>query len=201
VATKLPTTTIPFRLRGRDGIVTVEYDVNEDPARWGYEELQQDWYSSEIVRGFPVMQAKIDHPAEGYAAFMGWIQVVRYEVRDPAGQETVTIVDMPPQLLETGSPYFSFGLLPTAFDAPAIVANDVTWDADTFLVSTPDALLSRVIRPTCGFRWGYRVRAGDVMILPLQIADPEDWERNRPELSGKFADWSFEDASSWAEIR
>ena len=61
----LDTTTIPFRLRGVDGHVAVQYGVNDDPVRWGYPVLALEWFSEEIVRGFPVMQATVDHPSEG----------------------------------------------------------------------------------------------------------------------------------------
>jgi hypothetical protein len=82
----LAVTHIPFRLRGVEGTVTVEYGVNDDPERWGYLDLKLDWYSPDAVRGFPVMQASVHHPSEGYAADVGWIQVVRYTVRDPGAE-------------------------------------------------------------------------------------------------------------------
>lgn len=98
------TTRIPFTLRGDDGWVTAQYGVNEDPARWRYPVLELEWYRPELVRGFPVMQATVEHPAEGYAATMGWLQVVRYEVRDPGEEERQTVFDVPPQLSDTETP-------------------------------------------------------------------------------------------------
>lgn len=201
MADDLSTTTIPFLLRGLEGQVTIKYGVNEDPARWGYDELDLDWYRPDLVRGFPVMEASVQHPAEGYAADMGWLQVVRYEVRDPGDEEQVTVFDVPPQLSETETPYLAFGVRPTAFDAPSIEASDVTWDADTFLVYTPDAVLSRVLRPLCGFRWGYTVHNGAVRVTPLNVADPDDWQRNLPDLRGRFTTWTFEGISSWASAQ
>ena len=187
------TTMIPFRLRGVDGQVTVQYGVNEDPVRWGYSVLELKWFSPELVRGFPVMQATVEYPAEGYAANMGWLQVVRYVVRDPGEEERQTVFDVPPQLSETEAPYLAFGVRPTAFDAPSITAQDVNWDADTFLVYTPDAVLSRVLRPICGFRWGYEVLGGIVEVNPLSLADPDDWRRNLSDLRRRFSTWTFED--------
>jgi hypothetical protein len=193
----LDLTKIPFRLRGVDGSITVQYGVNEEPARWGYSVLELEWFRPELVQGFPVMQATVEHPAEGYAADMGWLQVVRYEVRDPGDEERQTVFDVPPQLSETETPYLAFGVRPTAFDAPSIEAQDVTWDADTFLVYTPDAVLSRVLRPLCGFKWGYRVQGGVVHVNPLSVAARNDWRRNLSDLRRRFSSWTFVEASSW----
>ncbi len=155
----------PFELRGVSGTINVRYGVNDDPRRWGYEVLDLDWYQEDRVRGFPVVQASVEHPAEGYAAQMGWVQVVRYQVADAGSEEDTTVFDVPPQLSETDTPYLAFGVRPTMFDAPAIGAREVTWRASTFLTYTPDALLSRVVSPLRGFTWGYDVVAGDVRIL------------------------------------
>jgi hypothetical protein len=193
VANGLDITAIPFRLRGADGTVSVLYGVNEDPVRWGWAVLGLEWFSPELVRGFPVMQATVEHPAEGYAADMGWIQVVRYDVRDPGEEEQVTTFDVPPQLAETDTPYAAFGVRPTFFDSPAMGAKDATWTADTFLVYTPDAVLSRVIRPICGFSWGYRLQEGVALLDPLSIGDASDWRRNLPDLREQFPTWSFEE--------
>jgi hypothetical protein len=192
----LTTTSIPFRLRGVEGRVSVRYGVNEDPLRWGYGVLELDWFRPERVRGFPVLLASIEHPAEGYAADMGWIQVVRYEVRDPDEQERATVFDVPPQLANTETPYAAFGVRPTFFDAPAIGASEVTWDADTFLVYTPDAVLSRVLRSLCSFRWGYRVEGGTVRVEPLRTSGPDAWERNLPDLRERFPSWTFENETA-----
>jgi hypothetical protein len=186
-------TRIPFRLRGVDGTVSVEYGVNQDPERWGYAVLNLDWYRREAVHGFPFMQASVDHPSEGYAANMAWIQVVRYVVRDPGDEHDAIVFDVPPQFSDSDVPYFAFGVRPTVFDAPSIVANDVTWRAATFLVYTPDAVLSRVLRSVCGFTWGYDVRAGVREVKPLRVADYEDWRTILPDLRGRFATWDFQD--------
>jgi hypothetical protein len=193
--TDLAVTAIPFTLRGIDGVVTVENGPNDDPIRWGYDVLQT--YDPELARGFPVMLASVAHPREGYAADMGWVQIVRYEVSDPGNEERTTVFDVPPQLLEVEMPYMSFGVLPTVFDAPSIVGvRQVVWDADTFLVVTPDAVLSREIRPLCGFRWGYRIDGGTVRLVPVEIAGEQDWRRNVDGLRRRFPSWTFDD--TWA---
>ncbi len=65
-----------FSLHGRAGTVTVTYRTNEDPERWGYGVLDLPWPSS-LANGLPVLEARVSSPLEGYAAVMGWIQVVR----------------------------------------------------------------------------------------------------------------------------
>jgi hypothetical protein len=190
----LSVTRIPFRLRGIDGSVTVGYGVNEDPRRWGYEDLGLDWYDAGLIRGFPVMQASVYHPSEGYSADLGWIQVAKYVVRDPGAEEDATVFDVPPQFADGDVPYLAFGVRPTAFDAPAIGADEVTWRASTFLVYTPDAVLSRVSRPLCGFTWGYDVIAGRREVKPLEIAEYERWVTLLPDLRGRYPDWDFQDA-------
>ena len=192
MTTELERTTIPFRLRDLEGEISVLYGVNEDPVRWGYAVLELEWFKPELVRGFPIMEASVDHPAEGYAADMGWVQVVRYDIRDPGEEEHATVFDVPPQFADADIPYAAFGVRPTFFDAPAMSAQDATWRALTFLVHTPDAVLSRVIRPICGFSWGYRVDGGRVVLDPLAVADAGDWSEVLADLRARFVTWTFE---------
>src|SRR5215469_12156775 len=82
------TMTTPFRLRGKPGMVTVEYGVNEEPTRWGYDLLDLD-FPLESVKGFPYCSASVAFEAEGYAAILGWIQIVQF-----SGTENNVIVDV-----------------------------------------------------------------------------------------------------------
>jgi hypothetical protein len=190
---QLTSISIPFLLRGVEGAIHVRYGVNDDPRRWGYEVLGLDWYEEELIRGFPVMEASVEHSAEGYGADMGWIQVAEYEVRDPGAEERATVFDVPPQLGDTEIPYLAFGVRPTAFDAPSITSREVTWRASTFLTYTPDAVLSRVVRAVAGFSWGYDVVAGEVTIVPLSVATREDWTVVVPGLQERFPNWTMLD--------
>jgi hypothetical protein len=70
------TTELRFELRETPGTVRVRYGVNDDPRRWGYHVLGLP-YDFERSRGFPLIEATFEHPAEGYAAVMGWIQQTR----------------------------------------------------------------------------------------------------------------------------
>lgn len=180
---------MPFRVRQIDGGVRVRYTRNEDPRRWGYDLLRLD-FDTGVARGFPVIEAKVEYPAEGYAAIMSWIQVVRYLVG--AQQQPTVIVDVAPQMRDAGMPYLSFGIQPTLFDAPAITERDVVWRAWSFLTYTPDALMTPVVEPACGFRWGYDVRDGSPEPTELLSAGRDEWLEIRDELRARYPEWRFE---------
>ncbi len=141
-----------FRLRGVEGGVNVSFQANEDPVRWGYGTLGLTW-PTDLARGLPVIAARTECELDGYAAVMGWIQVVRIDVLEssqalvdgvdkaPAGHHEW--VDGPPQLRGLGIPFTSFGECPTLFDAPASTESDTTFLADSWLTASPDALISR----------------------------------------------------------
>jgi hypothetical protein len=139
-----------------------------------------------------VIQGSVVYPREGYAAMMAWLQVVRMVVQDT--DESETMVDVNPQMETMEMPFLALGVQPTLFDAPSITARDVAWDADTFLVHTPD-VLSRSIHPNCGFMWGYQVSDGEVSLKPLMAAVAEDWDRNLPALRNRYPSWEF--GPSW----
>lgn len=195
-------TTHPFSFRGREGSAAVTYRGNEDPERWGYGLLGLPWPSS-LATGLPVLEVDVSTPLEGYAAAMGWIQVVRIHVSDsstslvpgsekaPSGDHTW--VDVPPQLQALGVPFVSFGRCPTLFDAPASTESDVRFVADSFLTASPDALISRRSQACFGLRWGYATKLGErAEILPLTLLQRSDWEQAIPTLQGHFPDWAFE---------
>src|SRR5262245_46589646 len=158
-----------FRLREAEGSVSVSFQSNDDPERWGYGALGLKW-PTELAQGLPVLTARTECSLEGYAAVMGWVQIVRIEVLEssrslvdgvdkaPAGHHEW--VDGPPQLRGLGVPFTSFGVCPTLFDAPASTESDTTFMADSWLTASPDAVLSRESLPVLGLRWGYSTRTG-----------------------------------------
>ena len=187
-----PALRLPFRLRERAGLVTVHFGPNEDPLRWGYGLLNLD-FPIERARGFPVLQADVRFEEEGYAAIFGWVQIARYTVHETG--ETRVVYDVPPQLIGADTPYVAYGVLPRLFDAPSITRAEVTWDADSFLVHTPDALMTRVVHAICGFTWGYRVTSGSVLLVPPTPVEEEAWSRNLAGLTERFPTWTF--GTSW----
>jgi hypothetical protein len=181
-----------FVLRGAEGRVTIEYSLNEDPARWGFDLLDIE-FDVEVARGFPVAQARVTFPREGYAGLLGWIQVVDYQVtREGIREERVWVVpDVAPQVREADSPYLAFGIEPMMFDAPAFTERDVNWTARTFLTFSPDCLMTPVVEPLCGFRWGYVISDRVVTTKELAAASLEDWIDARRQLQRRLPTWTF----------
>ncbi len=192
----------PFVFRGEAGTVTVGFHGNESPERWGYGLLDLPWPTN-LAADLPVIEAHVTTELRGYAAVMGWIQLVRIHVDDastslvddaekaPAGDHTW--VDGPPQLRGLGVPFVSFGHCPTLFDAPASTESDIRFVADSFLTASPDALLSRRSTAFFGLRWGYATRADQ----PHELLDPaplgpSDWAEALPILKEHYPDWTFE---------
>ncbi len=190
-----------FRLRGAEGSVVASFQANEDPERWGYGVLGLTW-PTELAQGLPVLTARTECSLEGYAAVMGWVQVVRIDVLEisralvegvdkaPAGHHEW--VDGPPQLRGPGVPATSFGACPTLFDAPASTESDTTFLADSWLTASPDALISRESFPLLGLRWGYSTRAGQPHELhEPSLLDESHWAEALPLLRETFPDWQF----------
>ena len=199
--------TFALSLHGRKGSVNVELSANDDPARFGFGVLGLDW-PVDLALGLPVLEANVSYEGEGYAAVMGWIQVVRIHVDErseslvaaaekaPAGDHVW--VDGPPNLRGLGVPFVSFGPSPTLFDAPMSTESDVRFAADSFLTASPDALVSRRSRPCFGFRWGYSTQAGSAAELMYPaVLDGDDWRDALPTLEEQFPEWSFD--PDWSE--
>jgi hypothetical protein len=182
--------------------VSVEFEANDDPGRWGFGILGMPW-PTELAKGLPVLEATVSYPGEGYTAAMGWLQLVRIHVserseslvsdgeRAPPGDHAW--VDGPPNLRGLGVPFLSFGPRPTLFDAPASTESDVRFVADSFLAASPDALVNRRSQPCCGFRWGYETSRGapTELLPPIQL-DLRDWREALPILEEQFPDWTFD---------
>jgi hypothetical protein len=185
-----PTMVIDFVARGLPGRVCVSYEINHDPDRWGYPLLELD-FPAERSRGFPVIQAEVDYPAEGYGAILAWIQLVWICDRDGSEPEQL-VFDRPPQLLGLELPYLSFGVRPVLFDAPSMdgIAN-ADFVARSMLAFTPDCVMTRQVQPICGFSWGFELREAVPAALPLRTTTPADWEPDLALLREEFPSWRF----------
>lgn len=156
--------------------------VNDDPERWGYPLLGLS-FPSDVACGFPVVEAEVDFPAEGYGAEFGWVQVV--------WMNEEVILDRAPQLVDTGFPYVTFGVRPAFFDAPSTTVPAATWRARTFLTGTPDLPMSKVLEPVVGFTWGYDRADGRVDIVGLELAGAEDWPAVKSEFVRELPQWDL----------
>lgn len=184
---------LPFTLRGIDGRVEITYVVNDDPKRWGFDLLGLD-FDIEAARGFPVMTARSRYAAEGYAGYLGWIQVVDYVVRHGDVEDAAVFVvpDVAPQARDANTPYCTFGYEPVMFDAPAYADEpNVDWNARTFLAYSPDCLMTPIVEPLCGFFWGYRIVAGVVTPKELRTCTSDDWLGTRRLLRLRLPTWDF----------
>ena len=197
-------TTFSFTFRGQEGSVTVEFEDNDDPERWGYGVLGVPWPPS-LARGLPVIQARVSTPLSGYAAVMAWIQLVRIRVAEtsttlwPGGEKAPAgdhaWVDGPPQLRGLGVPFVSMGYCPALFDAPASTESEIRFVADSFLTASPDGLVSRRSVPCFGIRWGYATRRAEApeLIEPTPLG-PTEWGEALPILEESYPDWTFDPA-------
>lgn len=169
----------------RPGTVEVSYGVTVDPVAVGFD-LVASGFDERRFRGFPVIRADVSFDGTGYRAVLGWVQIVSR--RTAASGE----VDLPPVLAGADSPLAGFGYLPTLFDAPANPDHpDGDWTAETFLVALPDIARTRCLAALAGFRWGYRLAAGNPAPLPISGIGPDRWQAWRPMLEEKYQTWRF----------
>ena len=181
---------MPFVARGLRGEVRVTYSLNGDPGRWGFDILGLGGDVSRAA-AFPVLEASVDYPGEGYAGIFGWIQVVHYWP-DGAEAPAWSLLDAAPQLRGLGLPFLTWGLLPRCFDAPLDTPEGISqWQAVTFLTQTPDGLISRAVDPLLGFTWGYSIDGGVPTMTPLSAAEQRHWDAVTPILARECPGWTF----------
>ena len=182
---------ISFTLRGVDGRVVLRYELNEDPEKWGFDQLGLDW-DWNVARGFPLLEGRVEYAAEGYLGILGWIQVVDYVVGDRSGEEEFVVApDVAPQARDANTPYLSYGIEPRLFDAPASDEKDIDWNAHAFLTYTPDLLMTPIVEPLCGCSWGYTVSSGTVTAKALAAGTLDDWLHARKWLRARLPTWTF----------
>jgi hypothetical protein len=176
--------TVPFELRGQRGLINVRVLPNDDPWASGHQLVAPD-FDAKTFRGFPVCTATIRYHGQGINAWMGWVQLV---TREYDGEVSV---DVPPFLADAG-PLYTYGHLPTFFDAPANPGHaDGEWRADTFLVVVPDVIHSRRLEPVAGFSWGYRLTGGTPELLEPVRRDAASWSGHSAVLAARYPTWEF----------
>ncbi len=134
---------------------------------------------------------------EGYAAFFGWVQIVHYWSID-SDKPAWSLMDVAPQLRGLGVPFIVWGREPRFFDAPLDTPEGIVrWQAVTFLTQTPDGLLSRTVDPLVGMTWGYLVDNEVPTVVPVELADPQEWSAVRGLLERECPAWTF---GTWDQV-
>ncbi|MFF1817562.1 hypothetical protein ACFVWG_09710 [Kribbella sp. NPDC058245] len=170
---------LPFETRGHRGLISVRVVPNDDPWASGHQLVVPD-LDAEAFRGFPICTAGLRYHGQGIEAIMGWIQVTNG-----------VAIDLVPNLSGI-DPFYSYGYLPTFFDAPANPDHpDGTWRADTFLTVVPDVIRSQVVEPIAAFSWGYELRSGRPDLLDVTTLAARDWAGHRALLETGHPTWTF----------
>jgi hypothetical protein len=179
----------PFSLRGTTGQVEVVIEPNQDPSELGCD-LLSDQVDVAVAVGFPVCTATVRYERSGYAAALGWIQLVR----STDGASSGRAFELDPLALLRGvdTPYAFFGIKPTMFDAPfrGDLA-DLDWQAHTFLCFTPDAVMTKTVCVATGFSWGFQLQDGAFIFRGPDLLSRQEWTGHTAMLAEAFPTWTF----------
>ena len=169
---------LKFNLRNLTGIVDVSVVPNEDPERLG---------CRSTGKGFPVCTAQVQYEGRGYAAMLGWIQLVHSS--DNASGGAGFEIDPYEPLGATAHPYCWFGLAPTLFDAPSRpTLASIDWIAHSFLSFIGE---QREARAILGFSWGFTINDGEISIAPPTALGASSWNQHLPLLQRERPSWRF----------
>lgn len=173
---------LPFSLRGMAGDVDVTVEITRNPEELG---------AMPEAIGLPHCQATIEYPGRGYAAMLGWVQLVRSTDNTSGGErfemDPLTIVG------EVAHPFAFFGVTPTLFDAPARRSRaDLDWLAHSFLCYlTEDDQGADIVQAITGFSWGFTIAAGATTVVPARALSSADWSQHRDLLHADHPGWHF----------
>jgi hypothetical protein len=179
---------IDFALRGLDGHIDVSLRDNSDPASLGYSVLFPG-VSLDAVQGFPVCEATVTYPGQGYAAVFGWTQLVR------STDSATGAFEMDPIAIytEIPTPFAWFGVKPQLFDAPSRDDRpDMDWEARSFLCVSPDAVITRRVVAVTGFSWGFTIKSGEIAISGPWELGPDTWSSHLAVLRREYPQWAFD---------
>jgi hypothetical protein len=174
--------TLDCDVGGATGRVNVSVRPNTDPASIGCDVAARD---------FPVCEAIVDSPLRGYAALLGWIQLVGTRT---ALNAPLRFGPDPLQLFaDLDLPFCFHGINPTLFDAPyrRNRAQHLDWIAHSFLCTSPDESRPRAIRPIAAFRWGFVLDAGSIELVSPEPLPLGEWAVHQPLMSAAYPSWRF----------
>lgn len=173
---------IAFALRGIQGHVSVTYARNDHPELVG---------SGAESSGFPMCDATVDYPAQGYDAVLGWIQLVRSDDNTSHGEAFE--IDPLDFLGDLPHPFCWIGLDPHLFDAPSRAPRrDLDWIAHSFLCvpdGSSDAGLE--VHALLGFAWGFRIHNEDIQLVAPTLLGPAAWDQHGSVLAARYPAWRF----------
>ena len=175
---------VTFLLRGIEGRVSVTCSRNDRPDLVG---------SGAEASGFPMCHATVDYPAQGYAAVLGWVQLVRSD--DNASRGRAYEIDPLAFLGDVPHPFCWIGLSPQLFDAPTrSPRHDLDWTAHSFLC-VPEGIMEEglEVHALLGFAWGFRVRNATVHLVSPIVLGPADWDQHVDGLAAQYPSWRFID--------
>jgi hypothetical protein len=181
---------VPFELRGVRGRIAAYVDMNEDPVGWGCDLLTGD-IPALAALGFPVCRAVIEYDRDGYAAALGWIQLVQSS--DSGGESHTFEIDPITIYRDVATPYAWFGIKPALFDAPFRPDRyELRWRARSFLCFSPDAVMTKWVRAAAGFQWGFDVHDGQVQLGGLRLLAAPAWDDHLSVLRRRYPGWRFD---------
>lgn len=179
---------IGFLLRGSRGRVHVDLRAAAGAASSGRDVLDPSLPAAHGA-GLPLCTATIDYAGTGYAAAMGWVQLVR---STDSGRPDVFELDPLALYNHVNTPYAFFGITPTLFDAPYRDAEqDLVWRARSYLATTPDAVHTPAAVPLLAFTWGFQIQAGSVTLTPPAQLDIARWTEHLAVLEDAHPGWNF----------
>lgn len=196
-------TTIPFELNKKPGLLEVQYAPNRSITESGFDLLAGLGFDVNLAIGYPTMRAFVrSYEGTGYYTASAWIQIVtRREFASldaTAPTAIVPSVDVNPTLDDLGVPFFGMGFPAEIYDAPCCNLGGcakLEWIADTFFVTMPSRINDNTIIPLAGFRWGYieyELNAKrQVEINPLVVIGATEWQKHLPLLRSQFGKWKY----------
>jgi hypothetical protein len=199
----MTTTTIPFELNKKYGVLEVQYAPNRSITESGFNLLAGFGFDVNLSIGYPTMRAFVrSYEGTGYYTASAWIQIVTrrefasLDATEPAA--IVSSVDVNDTLDALGVPFFGMGFPAEIYDAPCCNLGDcakLEWVANTFFVTLPSRINDNTIFCLAGFQWGYVEydlnAKRQVEINPLAVTDMPQWQKHLPLLRSRFGKWNY----------
>ncbi len=142
--------------------------------------------------GFPVCEAAVTTTARGYAALMGWVQLVA--MRSPPATRFEWTADPLEIYGGLNTPFGFYGIAPTLFDAPSRRdrTRSLEWRAESYLCVAPSSPMTREALPVAAFSWGFTMANGEISIAEPHPIPLSTWTGHVQLLESEYPGWVFE---------